>query len=176
MKWLNKTHKLTLTSIIIAITTLSSHLIYIPVGFTKIFPIQHFTNLLLAVLLGPWYAVSGAFIVSTLRNMLGTGSIFAYPGSMIGALLAGFLFMKTRKIGFAFIGEIIGTGIIGAVATYPIGLLLFGNELTVFGFIPAFMISSFTGATIGFILLKTLLKNKVIGGLFYENGTYNRRS
>ena len=172
---LNKTNKLTLTSIIIAITTLSSHLIYIPIGITKIFPVQHFSNLLLAVILGPWYAVSGAFVVSTLRNMLGTGSVFAFPGSMIGALLAGFLFMKTKKIGFAFLGEIVGTGIIGAMATYPIGVLLFGSELTLFGFIPAFMISSFTGATIAFILLKTLMKNKAIGGYIHENSTHNRR-
>ena len=175
MKRLNKTNKLTLTSIIIAITTLSSHLIYIPIGFTKIFPIQHFTNILLAVLLGPWYAVSAAFIISTLRNMLGTGSIFAYPGSMIGALLAGYLFMKTKKIGFAFFGEIVGTGIIGAMATYPIGVLLFGRELTLFGFIPAFMISSLTGATIAIVLLKVLMKNKAIGGYFNENSTNHSR-
>ena len=172
---MDKTRKLTLTSIIVALTTLSSHLIYIPIGFTKIFPIQHFSNLLLAVLLGPWYAVAGAFVVSTLRNMLGTGSIFAYPGSMIGAFLAGYLFMKTRKVGYAFIGEIIGTGLLGAMATYPIGVLLFGRELTLFGFIPAFMMSSFVGAVIALLLLKTLLKNKVIGGLSYENSTYNRR-
>lgn len=171
---MNKTYKLTLTSIIVALTTLSSHLIYIPVGFTKIFPIQHFSNLLLAVLLGPWYAVSGAFVVSTLRNMLGTGSVFAYPGSMIGALLAGYLFVKTKKIGFAFLGEVIGTGIIGAMATYPIGVLLFGKELTLFGFVPAFIVSSFTGATIAFILLKTLMKNKAIGGYLYENSTNYR--
>lgn len=172
---MNKTYKLTLTSIIVALTTLSSHLIYIPIGFTKIFPIQHFSNLLLAVLLGPWYAVSGAFVVSTLRNMLGTGSVFAYPGSMIGALLAGYLFVKTKKIGFAFLGEVIGTGIIGAMATYPIGVLLFGKELTLFGFVPAFMISSFTGATIAFILLKTFMKNKAIGGYLYENSINHRR-
>ncbi|WP_082460753.1 energy coupling factor transporter S component ThiW [Psychrobacillus sp. FJAT-21963] len=72
---MNKTRKLTLTSLIIAITTISSHLIFIPVGFAKIFPIQHFANVLLSVLLGPWYALAGALIVSTLRNLLGTGSI-----------------------------------------------------------------------------------------------------
>jgi len=123
------------------------------------------------VLLGPWYAVSGAFIISTLRNILGTGSVFAYPGSMIGAFLAGYLFMKTKKIGFAFLGEIVGTGIIGAIATYPIGVLLFGRELTLFGFIPAFMISSLAGATIAIVLLKVLMKNKAIGGYFNENST-----
>ncbi|MHA6260893.1 energy coupling factor transporter S component ThiW [Sporosarcina sp. CAU 1771] len=170
---MNKTFKLTLTSIIVALTTLSSHLIYIPVGFTKIFPIQHFSNLLLGVILGPWYAVGGAFVVSTLRNMLGTGSVFAYPGSLIGAFLAGFLYMKTKKIGFAFVGEIVGTGLLGAMATYPIGVLLFGREMTLFGFIPAFMISSVTGAIIAYILLKTLIKNKAIGGYLDENSTHN---
>ncbi len=175
MKKMNKTNKLTLTSIIIAITTLSSHIIYIPIGITKIFPIQHFTNILLAVLLGPGYAVAGAFVVSTLRNLLGTGSVFAYPGSMIGAFLAGYLFMKTKKLGFAFLGEIVGTGILGAIATYPIGVLLFGRELTLFGFMPAFMISSFAGATIAIILLKTLMKNKAIGGYFYENSINDSR-
>lgn len=174
MNSLNKTYKLTLTSVIVALTTLSSHLIYIPVGFTKIFPVQHLSNLLLAVLLGPWYAVLGAFVTSTLRNILGTGSIFAYPGSMIGAFLAGYLFMKTKKVGFAFFGEVFGTGILGAIATYPIGVFLFGKELTMFGFIPAFMISSFTGAIIAYVLLKTLIKNKAIGGHLYENSTNNR--
>ena len=29
----------------------------------------------------------------------------------------------------------------------PLECLLFGRELTLFGFIPAFMVSSFTGAT-----------------------------
>ena len=63
---MSKTNKLTLTAVIIAITTLSGHLIYIPIGFAKVFPIQHFSNVLLAFMLGPWYAVSGAFFVSAI--------------------------------------------------------------------------------------------------------------
>lgn len=82
---MQKTKKLVLTAIIASITTVSSSFIYIPIGLAKIFPIQHLANVLSAVLLGPWYAVAQAFISSTLRNMLGTGSLFAYPGSMIGA-------------------------------------------------------------------------------------------
>jgi len=172
---MNKTRKLTLTSVVIAITTISSHLLFIPVGFAKIFPIQHFSNVLLAVLLGPWYAVGAALIVSTLRILLGTGSIFAYPGSVFGALLAGFLYAKMQKLRFAFVGEVIGTGILGAIATYPIGVLLFGKELTLFGFVPAFMASSFTGAFLAYGLLKVMMKNKVIGGLLNEDGAYNSR-
>ena len=164
-----------MTSIIIAITTISSHIIYIPVGFSKIFPIQHFANVLLAVLLGPWYAVGGALVVSTLRILLGTGSIFAYPGSVFGALLAGFFYAKSKRLGIAFVGEVIGTGILGAMATYPIGVLLLGKELTLFGFIPAFMFSSITGALLAYALLKIMVKNKVMGGLLNENSAYNSR-
>jgi energy coupling factor transporter S component ThiW len=154
---MKKTKKLTLTAIIAAITTLSSSIIYIPVGFAKVFPIQHLANVLSAVLLGPSYAVTQAFISSTFRNMLGTGSPFAYPGSMIGAFLAAYLYRKTKKIGFAALGEVIGTGILGALATYPIAVLLLGQKAALFGFMPAFLISSFTGAILGFIFLRILL-------------------
>lgn len=99
---MKKTQKLTLTAMLIAIGTISSNLVSIPIGFTKVFPVQHFLNVLSAVLLGPYYAVAQAFCVSLIRNFMGTGSLFAFPGSMVGALLASFLFLKTKKIFFAF--------------------------------------------------------------------------
>lgn len=164
---MNKTRKLTYTAILAAITTASSSVVYIPLGFAKIFPIQHFVNVLSAVMLGPWYAVMGAFLTSTMRNILGTGSVFAYPGSMIGALLAALLYQKTKKLSYAAIGEVIGTGILGAIATYPIATLLLGQEATLFGFIPAFTMSSFAGALLGFILLKVMVQNKAFSGMLY---------
>lgn len=160
---MNKTRKLTFTAIIAAITTISSSIVYIPLGVVKAFPIQHFANILSAVLLGPWYSVLLAFLASTLRILLGTGTIFAYPGSMIGAFLASTLFVKTKKLVFAGLGEVIGTGIIGAMATYPIAVLFLGQETTLFGLVPAFAISSFTGAIMGYGLLKRLYRNHVLG-------------
>ncbi|MDR6123685.1 energy coupling factor transporter S component ThiW [Neobacillus drentensis] len=159
---MKKTHKLTLTAMMIAIGTMSSNLFYIPIGFTKVFPIQHFLNVLSAVLLGPYYAVAQAFCVSLLRNIMGTGSPFAFPGSMVGALLASLLFLKTRKIYLAFFGEVIGTGIIGAMLCYPIATLLLGQKATLFGFIPLFIFSSFAGALIGFVILTVFLQKKVV--------------
>ena len=44
--------KLTFAALFIAIGVLSAHLIYIPIGIAKCFPIQHAINILLAVLLG----------------------------------------------------------------------------------------------------------------------------
>jgi energy coupling factor transporter S component ThiW len=159
---LKRTYKLTLTAMMIAIGTITSNVLYIPVGFTKLFPVQHFLNVLSAVLLGPYYAVAQAFCVSVLRNMMGTGSVFAFPGSMVGAFLASVLFLKTRKIYFAFIGEVIGTGVIGAMLCYPIAALFLGQKATLFGFIPLFIFSSFAGALIGFVILMVFLKKKVL--------------
>ncbi|MDQ0157478.1 energy coupling factor transporter S component ThiW [Robertmurraya andreesenii] len=172
---MNKTHKLTLTALIAAVTTITSSMIYIPVGFAKIFPIQHFANVLSAVLLGPGYAVAQAFVSSLLRNMMGTGSLFAFPGSMIGALFAALLYQKTKKLSLAAVGEVFGTGIVGAMTTYPIAVLLLGQEATLFGLVPAFAISSFTGALMGYGLLKIMTRNHAIGGMLYENSTNNRR-
>jgi energy coupling factor transporter S component ThiW len=166
---MRKTHKLTLTAMLIAIGTLSSNVLFIPIGFTKVFPIQHFLNVLSAVLLGPIYAVGQALCVSILRNIMGTGSIFAFPGSMVGALLAGLLFMKTKKIYMAFFGEVIGTGIIGAMLAYPIATLLLGQNATVFGFVPLFIFSSIAGALIGWMILSIFLKKKV--AIFTQKGT-----
>lgn len=170
-----KIKNITITAMIAAFTTITSHIIFIPVGFAKIFPVQHFANIVTAVLFGPGYALAQAFIVSALRNMAGTGSLFAFPGSMIGAFLAGWLFTKTKRIQFALLGEVVGTGLLGAVAAYPIATLLFGQEAAVFGFVPAFAISSVVGAAMGYFLLKVMMKNSAIGGLLYENSTNYRR-
>lgn len=159
---IKKIQKMTYTAIISAIVAVSSTIIYIPVGFAKIFPIQHLANILTAVMIGPYYAVTQALLASTIRNILGTGSLFAFPGSLIGALLAGIAYSKTRNLTFTALGEVIGTGIVGAIAAYPIAILILGQEATLFGLIPAFILSSFTGASFAFILLKIMERNQVV--------------
>ena len=84
-----ETRKLTFTALFMAVGVLSAHLVYIPVGVSKCFPVQHAINILLAVLVGTRYSTGAAFGVSVLRNILGTGSLLAFPGSMIGAALSG---------------------------------------------------------------------------------------
>ena len=85
------TKKLVLAAVLIALGVAASPL-YIPIGASKCFPVQHLVNVLAAVLLGPWYGVSMAFVTSLLRVLIGTGSLLAFPGSMCGALLAGLLY------------------------------------------------------------------------------------
>ena len=92
-------HKLTLAALLVAIGALSAHIVYIPAGASKCFPVQHAINVLCAVILGPKEAVSVAFVISCLRNMAGTGSLLAFPGSMIGALLAGLAYRRFNNTG-----------------------------------------------------------------------------
>ncbi|NMD69160.1 energy coupling factor transporter S component ThiW [Bacillus sp. DNRA2] len=165
---MRKTQKLTLSAMLVAIGTLTSHVFFIPLGVIKVFPIQHFINVLSAVMLGPYYAVAQALSVSILRNIMGTGSVFAFPGSIVGAFLAAILFEKSGKVLFAYVGEVFGTGILGAMLCYPISVLFLGKEATLFGFIPAFILSSFVGASLGYLLLKIFMKNPVTAQTLLE--------
>ena len=122
-----KTQKLTWAALLIAIATLTGHVFYIPVGASKCFPIQHTVNVLSAIMLGPWYALATAFVTSLLRNILGTGSLLAFPGSMFGALLAGLIYQRSGSQLLASLGEVFGTGILGAIACYPLIKLVMGQ-------------------------------------------------
>lgn len=147
--------KLTSAALLIAIGTLSAHLIYIPAGVSKCFPVQHAINVLGAVLLGPDYAVAIAFVISCLRNMFGTGSLLAFPGSMIGALLAGLAYKQCRNLPAAMTGEIIGTGILGGLTAWLIASTLLGSKAVAWFFIPPFLVSTIGGSIIAGLLLKS---------------------
>ena len=86
MKKLNL-KKLTVTAILAAVAVVGS-LFSFPVFGSKCAPVQHLVNILCAVTVGPWWALAQAFIASLIRNLLGLGSLLAFPGSMCGALLA----------------------------------------------------------------------------------------
>lgn len=147
--------KLTLSSIFIAMGTLLGHLIVIPIGVSRCFPLQHTLNILSAVFLGPIYAVLNAFIISLLRNFMGTGSLLAFPGSMIGALLAGLLYSKFKRQELACIGELIGTGLLGGLLAFPIAKLFMGSSAGAFFFVIPFFISTLGGSLIAFIMLRS---------------------
>lgn len=157
-----KIKKLTTSSLLIAIGVVTSSIVYIPIGAAKCFPVQHMINVLAAVLLGPWYGVAIAFCISALRNILGTGTLLAFPGSMIGAFLAGVIFTKTQKVSLSAIGEVFGTGILGALVAYPIAKFVLGKEVAVFFYVIPFLTSTIGGSIIGFIILKSLNVTKVI--------------
>lgn len=161
--------KLTLTAIFAAIAVVGSFF-SVPVFGAKAAPIQHLVNILSAVLLGPVYALGQAFIASLIRNMLSLGTLLAFPGSMCGALLAGVLYKYGKKMPFAVVGEVFGTGIIGGLLAYPIASLILGNsKAALFTFVTPFLISTATGAVFAIIILagleKTVKISRIQGSL-----------
>lgn len=152
-------YKMTLSALLVAVGTLAGHILYIPLGVTRIFPVQHILNVLGAVILGPFYTVGNAFAISLLRNLLGTGSIFAFPGSMIGALLAGLMFIWFKSPFAAAVGEIFGTGILGALVSFPIARFVLGQDLAAGFFVIPFLLSTTCGSLIACVLLKIFALN-----------------
>lgn len=160
--------RLTISALLIALGTLTGHLIYIPVGVSKCFPVQHLINVISAVFLGPFYALWNAFAISLFRNLLGVGSLLAFPGSMIGAFLAGVIYKKYKSKFYTVLAEIFGTGILGGIASYPIAKYLIGQEVAVFFFVVPFMISTIGGSILAYLILEVLEKNDMISNFKNE--------
>lgn len=148
-----QTRNMTIMALFIAIGVLGSQFIWFPAGVARAYPVQHAVNVIAAVMLGTGPAVMIAFVIALIRNMLGIGSLLAFPGSMIGALLAGVIYRRTKKRYTAAIGEALGTGIISALFSVPFAKLLMGTSFGAFFFIPPFLISSVTGAAIALFIL-----------------------
>lgn len=155
-----KTKKLTLAGLLIALGVVCATF-SIPIGAAKCFPVQHMVNVIAGVLLGPVYSVAVALCISIIRVLSGTGTLLAFPGSMLGAFLCGMLFKMYPKLSVAYIGEIFGTGILGALVAFPVATLIMGKEAAMFAYVMPFMISSMVGATISIMILKVLTKTKV---------------
>lgn len=156
--------KLTLAGLLTAVAVVGG-MFSIPLGAAKCSPVQHMVNVIAAVLLGPSYAVGSAFTASLIRNLIGTGSLLAFPGSMVGALLSGLLYQKTKHLAGAFVGEVFGTGILGAMLSYPVAVLLMGKTAALFGFVPAFLINTVAGASIAVLVVCALNRTEVLKNL-----------
>lgn len=145
--------------ILVAIGVAISPFTSIPIGIAKINPAQHFVNVIAAILLGPWWATGIALIIGILRNALGTGTLLAFPGGMIGAFLAGLAYRYSRNIYVGAIGEVIGTGLLGAtVSALIVAPAFMGKTMALGALIIAFSGSAIVGAILGLFGLKLLEK------------------
>jgi thiW protein len=138
----------------------------VPIGASKCFPVQHLCNVIAGVFLGPVYGVAMAFCTSWIRNLMGTGSLLAFPGSMVGAYLCGLLYQHTRKLTMAYIGEVLGTGILGGILCYPVATMLMGKEAALFAYVLPFLMSTACGTMIAAALVGALYRS---GGFQYLN-------
>ena len=124
--------KLIIASICVALGVVLSTT-SIPIGPARIFPFQHMINVILAVIVGARFSVGAAY-----------------------------LYKKYNSIWAAALGEIIGTGILGAFISYPIANFLLGKPLALLTLITSFSMSSISGACIGFVVLQILSRRNLL--------------
>ena len=141
-----------------------------PIGPTKVYPAQHMINSISGVLLGPWYAICVALIAGIVRNALGTGTIFAFPGGIPGALVVGIVHRYIWKKNYAALTEPIGTAFGAVISALIISPIAFNLNLTTVtlsmeAFIIAFLISSIPGSILGFTILMVLSKRSKLMNL-----------
>jgi energy coupling factor transporter S component ThiW len=134
-----------------------------PVGPTKVFPFQHTINAIAGIWLGPWYSAGAALVTATLRYLMHTGSIFAFPGSPFGALAVGLAYRIFRNDAAALC-EPIGTGLLGATLAALFFQTGRGPHHTVWWFEIAFLASSIPGAVLGYAVVRMLRRVPQIAG------------
>ena len=153
--------KLALAGMLCALAVVGSVFSF-PIFGSKCAPVQHMVNILCAVLLGPYYGIGVAFVASLLRNLLGLGSLMAFPGSMFGALLCGLAYHKTRQLLPTLAAEVFGTSILGGLCAYPVAILLMGKsagDIAFYAYIVPFLVSTVGGAVIAGVLLFSLQRS-----------------
>ena len=141
------TKKLAVAAVFCAVAVAGS-LFSFPVFGSKCSPVQHMVNILCAVLLGPGYGLGAAFAAALIRNLLGLGSLMAFPGSMFGALICGLVYQKTQNI--------------------PVAVFLMGKSaagLAFYAYVIPFLVSTAGGAVISGVLIYSLKKANILAGM-----------
>ncbi|MEM2843187.1 MAG: energy coupling factor transporter S component ThiW [Candidatus Bathyarchaeia archaeon] len=180
------TLKLALTGCFTALGVAISPLIHFLFLGTKAFPGQHFINVLSGVILGPFWGALTAVLIGIIRNLLGLGTLFAFPGGVPGALIVGLVYKVTKKMRkkslryAAALFEPLGTVIIGATISLFIIAPIIGwkpllNLIEKMGLLPALLtlwfgwsISSITGSVIGYFILLILDKSEALSKILFE--------
>ena len=157
----DRTQKLALAGVFCALAVVGS-LFSFPVFGSKCAPVQHMVNVLCGVLLGPGYSLGVAFAAALLRNLLGLGSLLAFPGSMCGALLCGIAFWKSEKLSITLVAEVFGTGIIGGLLSYPVAVAFMGVDagtVAFYAYVVPFLVSTVGGSILAGVLVFALQKS-----------------
>lgn len=152
------TRKLVLTALLACLSFVLCTFVYFP----AMAPFQHFVDVLAAVLLGPWYGFAAALLCGILR-MLSGRTIQAVTGAIFGPILGGLLYRKTKNVWLVWVGEVIGTGFCGAMASYPLMRLFYGLDAqSPFYYIPFYTPSAMVGGAMGLAVVLILKRSGVL--------------
>lgn len=165
--------KIGLLSIFSALGVIIAPFLWFPFLGTKAYPGQHMINSILGVLLGPLWAMAAAVIIGVIRNALGIGTIYAFPGGIPGGLVVGAVHWILRRLRrgrlplISALFEPIGTVLIGATLSLFLVAPWIGDPRLLSqlekGPITALILlwsgwalSSISGSLLGFIILLAL--------------------
>ena len=138
--------------------------VYIPIGPTKAYPVQHMVNVIAGVLLGPLWAGGLALVIGLVRMSLGLGTIYAIPGGIPGAVLVGVVAKVLMKRGrnpiLAALAEPFGTAVVGfLLALFVFAPLVGDYEKWLAALAPIWLVwlaSTLIGTALGAAALKVL--------------------
>ena len=127
-------------------------------------PMAHFINIVCSVFLGPWYSLLCATLIGVIRMITMGIPPIALTGAVFGAFLSGVFYRLSKgRIIFAVLGEIIGTGIIGAIMSYPVMTILWGKEgLSWLFYVPSFICGTLIGGSIAYVFLRKIAANGML--------------
>ena len=129
------------------------------VHFPAMAPFQHFVNVLAAVTIGPWLGGLAGFLTGVFRMACGS-NIGAVVGAVFGPILGGLLYRRFGSLKAVWFGEVIGTGIVGAMCVYPFFKILYGLDAqSPLYFIPYYTPSAMMGASMGAAVLLILQRS-----------------
>ncbi|MEM2989139.1 MAG: energy coupling factor transporter S component ThiW [Candidatus Bathyarchaeia archaeon] len=174
---------LVLTACFTALGVAIAPFFYFPFLGTRAFPGQHLINALTGVILGPWWGALVAASIGVVRNLLGIGTVFAFPGGIPGALVVGLAHKAMGRLGrgriryAAALLEPLGTVLIGATLSLFLIAPIIGwkpllSLIEGLGPLPALLalwfgwsISSVIGSAMGYIALLILDRAGLMGKL-----------
>ena len=121
-------------------------------------PMSSVMNVIGVALMGPWYGTAMALICGLLRMLLLGVPPLALTGAVFGAFLANLGYKYSKSIYGAMLGEIIGTGLIGSLLSYPVMVWFTGSAQEMYWFIytPRFFGGAISGSLIGFLVYQKL--------------------
>ena len=158
------TRKMVLTAMMAGLAFVLNTFVYFP----AMAPFQHFVDVVAAVFLGPWYACAAAFLCGVMRMMSGR-TIQAVAGAVFGPVLGGLLYRKTGSIWLTVAGEVIGTGILGALVSYPLMRLFYGLDAQQwYYYVPFYTPSAVVGGAMGAAVLLILKRGGVLNRMLTQ--------